>query len=229
MIEPRESREPNQEIEELLPWHLTGRLAPADSDRVSKALADDGYLQSSKAAAAEDLAAVVEANAALPSPSRQALDRLMARVDREPRLGASRLGAVAGFVRLLDWCRSRLSAQSLAFVGAAAVVLLVVQAAAIADLLMTRQGAQTYQTASQAVEAPGATLLVEFSQSAKMADIAGFLDSNGMAIIDGPRQGRFWRVRIGPANLAPTAIEQAIAKLRGQASLVSIVLPGPKP
>jgi hypothetical protein len=228
MSDSPETSDPNREIEELLPWHLSGRLGPPDSERVDEALAADARLRRSKAAAAEEMAAAIEANAALPGASKRMRERLMAHIEQESPARSPVLEPAGAWARLRDWARANLSGRALAYAGMAAALLIAVQAAVIGDLL-TRPAPQTYQTASQGAATPGATVLVEFAGAAPISDIARFLDQNGMTVVEGPGPGQLWKIRIGPAAMPQAEIDSAIAKLKAQKALVRLVLPGPKP
>jgi hypothetical protein len=209
-----------REIEELLPWRATGRLSRDDSDRVDDALATDADLRASLDAIGEDMAAVVAADAQAPAPSRAARDRLMQMIDVHE---AARPRSILD--RFLARCSAGRAPKAFVLAGVAALLLIVAQAAAITELLVGSPGA-TYRTASQATSSSGATALVQFAPGARFADAAAFLDSHGMAIVDGPKPGGFWSVRIGPAGLTRAQIDAALATLRADRNLVAIALPG---
>jgi len=208
------------DLEELLPWRATGRLSQEEADRVDEALARDPSLRRSLDAIGDDMAAVVAANAETAPPGRAARDRLMRMVDAHeatrPRAFAARLMA-----------RLRASPRSNVYLGAAAAaaVLIVVQAAALTDLLVVPRTA-VYRTASAPTTVAGAVLLVQFAAGAKIADVAALLDRDGMSLVEGPLPGGLWKVRIGAADAPQQQIDAAIATLRAQPNLISMVLPG---
>jgi hypothetical protein len=79
------------DIESLLPWHATGTLSHSDAERVEQALAEDSVLAQRYELVLEELAAAIQNNDTLGSPSERALEKLFAAIDEEeahlPRSG----------------------------------------------------------------------------------------------------------------------------------------------
>ena len=137
----------------------------------------------------------IAANEALRTPSAGALDRLMASLpQRRPslaeRLGLSRLNqAVADFF-------AAPSVRGVRFAAVAAALLLLVQAAVITTLLVRGDGGATYQTASGQSDDKGVSALVVFAEDARLPAISRLLADLDATIVDGPKPGGVYKVRI---------------------------------
>ena len=121
------------------------------------------------------------------------------------------------------------SAGPVRWAAAAAGAIMLVQAGAVGYLVSERQGG-TYQTASggQSTVQPGAYALVRFADTATAATISAALSDLDMRIVDGPRQGGLFRVRIGAASMSEKDQEGRIDALRRRPGLVVLVTPSPK-
>jgi hypothetical protein len=209
------------EIEALLPWYVTGRLDPKDRARVERYLSDHPEAAAHLALAREESEATVTANEAIRAPGPHVLDRLRASIAAEPRrkpLGAS-LSQLAE--RFTDWIAG-LAPPQLALAAAVAALLVMLQAAAIGALVLERAGAPTYQTAGGEQGAgEGIELLVGFSGTATMGEIAALLEKLDAVVIDGPRGG-LYRLRL--PDTGEDGREAAMATLR-ESGVVTAVLP----
>jgi hypothetical protein len=220
MADETERLSERDEIEALLPWYVTGRLDAATRARVDRYMRDHPEAEHHLALAREESDATVTANEAIKAPGRAALDRLRASIAAAPRrkpLGAG-LGTLAE--RFSDWLAG-LAPPQLALAAAVALLVLL-QAAAIGALVLERAGAPTYQTAGggQTTE-KSFELLVGFSDTATMGDIAALLKRLDAVVIDGPKAG-LYRLRL-PDN-GEEARQAAIAALH-QSGMVTAVLP----
>jgi anti-sigma factor RsiW len=180
-----------QELETLLPWHAAGTLDASDAARLDAALAADGELARQFARVREEMAETVHLNEALGAPSPRALDALLAGIDAHPK--AARFAAGGRIASLF----AGLSPRVLTWAAVAAALVIVLQAGVIATLLPGDRGA-SYQTASapSAPAARGFLVLVRFAPDAAMADVARFLETNKASVIDGPKAGGLYRLRI---------------------------------
>ncbi len=133
-----------RELEELLPFYANGRIAEADRARIEAALASDAELAARLEIIRDDMAETVLLNEHLGAPSPRVLDRLMAGIEAQPRqmplLARAREdlnnGLAGGF---LGWLGGLLAAQSprrLAYAGAFALALIVLQGAALTGLAL---------------------------------------------------------------------------------------------
>jgi anti-sigma factor RsiW len=223
------------EIEDLLPWHATGTLSRREAEKVEAALARDPELARRLELVREELAATIHLNETLGAPSPRAAERLFAAIDAEARPVRS-LGLSA---RITEFFAS-LTPRQLAFSAAAGALAIVLQAGLIGAIVIGQQTQGTYQTASADKPAEaGSYAFVRFAPDANAQDIASVLDANKVSIVDGPRPGGIYRVRIAAlpqdssvqyrgVDTSPSAEEQrdrAIARLRTATNVISFVIP----
>lgn len=210
------------EIEALLPFYANGRLKGRDRSRVEAALAADPDLRERLALVREDMAETTLLNESLGAPSPRALDRLMAAIDAEPARAPSFAGMRAGLLARLGQWLAALPPQRLAYAGVAALALVAVQGAALTGIALRGPQAGGYDTASApAATTPASHALIAFAPDARAADIAAFLGRHAARIVDGPRAGGLYRIRIGDAPLPPAALDAAIARMRAEAAIVT--------
>ena len=222
------------EIEDLLPWHATGTLSRREAEKVEAALARDPELARRLELVREELAATIHLNETLGAPSPRAAERLFAAIDAEARPVRS-LGLSA---RITEFFAS-LTPRQLAFSAAAGALAIVLQAGLIGAIVIGQQTQGTYQTASADKPAEaGSYAFVRFAPDANAQDIASVLDANKVSIVDGPRPGGIYRVRIAalPQDSSvqyrgvdtPSSEEQrdrTIARLRTATNVISFVIP----
>jgi hypothetical protein len=214
-----------EEIELLLPWYVTGKLSAAERQRVDRFLAENPDIARQIELAREESAETVISSEALGAPSAGSLDRLMQQVSRMPRRAGPMQILTGGLERLADWIGG-LTRVQLGAVAAAAALLLAVQAGAL--LYMTERGSRTYETASgptETVGGAGTFAVVSFQPTASAADIAALLSQTGAQIVEGPKAGGLWRVRLSTERLADAEAEAKIAFLRSKSAVISFASP----
>lgn len=210
------------EIELLLPWYLTGRLDPADTARVEAFLAAHPDIQRQLTLLREEQDQSIHANEALGSPSRGSLDRLMAAVARETR---QPLSPSSLWDRVSEFFAAPTSG-GVRWAGAAAALLLLVQAAVIGSLLVARS-TDTYETASgKQVSAGRATILVGFADGATAPAIATLLGEFDAQIVEGPKPGGMYRLRLAKAPATEAERQDILRRLLARPDVVKIVLLG---
>jgi hypothetical protein len=142
------------------------------------------------------------------------------------RRSATRAGVLPSVTALLerfaDWIGgfSRVQVGALA---AAAALLLAVQAAGLVYLVTGHPGGQTYQTASGpdgGEPGRGTFALVSFKPGATSAEIVAALSQTDAQIVDGPRAGGLWRVRLAAEPLPPAEAEARVGALRSKNAVV---------
>jgi len=204
------------EIEAMLPWLVTGKLAPAEADRVSSYLEAHPDAAAHVALAREEQDAAIAANEAIEGPSAAALDRLMARVAVAPQPRTLAVPSplsvwekIAGFI-------NSFSPTTLGIAGAAAAVVLALQAVTI-GMLVTRETGAGYQTASgpSAGIAVGVEALVSLQPGATAGALTAALRELKATIIGGPTAEGYYRLRLA-GNKADAAGIIARAKARGE-------------
>jgi anti-sigma factor RsiW len=215
---------PKQDLAELAPFYVAGALTPDEQARFEAALAQDPELARNVAAARAERDEILALNEALPSPSARAFDVLFAKIDAEPARKPgllSRLdlgGALAGLF----------SPRALGWATAAACAVIALQAGL---LTQSKLGPDAhYSTASGPQEnarAAGVYALVAFAPGANMEAIGALLAQTGAQIVEGPRAGGFYRLRLGGADLAPAEAQKKLDALRQASVLVRFAAPSP--
>lgn len=219
---PQPLTEAGKAVEELLPFHATGALSPAERRQVEAALAIDPELRRRLAIVEEEMTETALLNEGLGGPSTHALDRLMAAIDAEPK----RATALGLGERVLGWLQS-LTPRQAGFALAAAAMVFALQAGALVGLMVGRQGA-SFETASHGAPATaptGAAFTVIFQPDARASDIAALMERTGARIVDGPRAGGIYRVVVGTAPLGKPEADALAARLRAEAGLVRLAAP----
>jgi hypothetical protein len=119
------------------------------------------------------------------------------------------------------------SSPALGFVGAAAAIVILLQAATIGTLVVTHYpGIFGTAGGNETVDA-GTTVVVRFADDATTAAIADVLSGLGLKIIDGPRGGRLFTVRLGPKTMNEAERERLIAALKARSDLIVFVTQTP--
>lgn len=207
----------------LAPWYAAGLLSPEENARFEAALAADPALRANLEAARAELEIVQDdiARAGVPSP--QTWDRIAAAVAADPRK--------VGFIdRLRAKCvtlveRAAAAPVLAASLAAAAAVVLVVESGALFSRTAAPSGG--YQTASDPnAQKKGAELLIVFAPGATVGRMTAILAAQGATIVDGPRAGGLYRIALQAGATAPEDVARAIAALRAEDGVVSI-LPAP--
>jgi hypothetical protein len=199
-----------QEIEELLPWHAAGTLSRRDAQRVDDALARDPELARRYELVREELGETVHLNESLGAPSGRALDKLMAAIDAEP--SRARVSSSGFAARLADFFAG-LSPQTLAWSGAAAAVVIILQAGVIAGVVF-KDPAATYQTASAPATTAGAFVAIRFSAQTTAGDITQFLTEHKLTIVGGPLPGGLFRIKLADTTLSRDELTRAVKRLQ---------------
>jgi len=219
-----------RELEELLPFYANGRISDADKRRVETALAADAELAARLDLIRDDMAETVLLNESLGAPSHNALEKLMAGIEAEARPVPLLARAQENGRGLLGWLGGLLAAQTprrLAYAGAAALALIVLQGVAITGLAL-RDGGPGFQTASApGTRASESYVLLSFSPEAKAGEIASFFKRFDASVVDGPRANGFFKVRVGDASLSTAQVDAIAARMKGESAIVSFVAPAP--
>lgn len=208
------------EIAALLPWYVSGKISPADRARVDAYAKLHPDVLDHIALAREEADVVFADNAAIHAP-RDGLLRLHKSVASSP---SARLhGMKASLIDRIGVWLGGLAPRQLAYAGVAAALAIAVQAASIGTLLSNHPSSDGYQTAS----GPGSALrkgtfaLVAFQPAAPQSTLTAFLADNKYVIVDGPKTGGIYRVRLSETALPQAEIDAAIGKLKARGDLVS--------
>jgi anti-sigma-K factor RskA len=219
----RAANEPS-EIEALLPWYAAGTLRRRDRSRVEEALRNDPDLARHADLVREELAETIYLNESLGVPSVGAMDRLMAAIDDETvkRKRASPSAVGARFGSLI----ASLSPRTLAFAASIAVAAIALQAFLLVGQF-TKSSSAPYVTASDntASRGHGSYAMVKFAREASAAEITRFLEDYKATLVDGPKPGGFYRVRIAMTSMAKEELSRIVSRMR-QDRVVETANPG---
>ncbi|MCE1237279.1 MAG: hypothetical protein LWW93_13095 [Hyphomicrobiales bacterium] len=217
------ANEARSEIEDLLPWYANGRLAPADRRRVEAALTADGELARRLELVREEMAETIFANEQVTPSSSRAFEALMAGIAAEPKRASAIAIAKRSLVERIGEAIAALAPRRLAYATAAALALVVVQAAVIGGVVGEGSGGG-FQTASQGEPAAsGPTVLVAFAPDLRMADLTAFLKRHGASLAEGPKANGFFRLRLAEGTDAAAVAE----RMKSETKIVSFVQASP--
>ena len=226
MIASKDKAPEREDIEALLPWHAAGTLSRRDSERVEQALAQNAELARRFELIREEMAETIHLNELLGAPSSRASQRLFAAIDAEHVSGKRRPLAFdlgGWFAGLIE----QFSPRTLAWSAAAACVAILVQAGLLAGLFVKERSA-TYATASYgepAAQKPGAYALVRFNPNASATDITSFFDKHKASLVEGPRAGGVYRIRVAPNSLSKDDLAHTVARLGEDKNVVAFIVP----
>jgi hypothetical protein len=221
---------PASELEALLPWHAAGTLDSREADEIEQALAADKELARRFALVREEMTETILLNEALGAPSARVMENLFKAIDKERKVarGAAAAGGLtSGFTA---WLADLMSPRAFAFAGAAAAIVILLQAGYIVRSVLEDRGGGTFETAS-APTAPGeigSYALVRFSPQATMGDITRFLDTHSAVIVDGPRPGGtggMYKVRVAGTALSKDDLDRLVKELQASGGLVVFAAP----
>jgi anti-sigma factor RsiW len=212
-----------EEIEMLLPWYATGKLDASDRARVEGYLATHPEVARQLDLVRAEREEAVAGNEALGWPSAAATERLMVLLPAaRPGLRAMRM--LQGGLQRIGGLFIAPTTGSVRWAAVAAAALIAVQTVAIATLVSQRPNA--YRTASGAQTGDGITLLVTFAADATAAGISQLLTEVDGVIVDGPKAGGVYKIRLRTEDRSQPAREALVRKLAERRDVVGAVLPG---
>ncbi len=222
MNEPSLKEVEREEIEMLLPWYVTGRLDAADTAKVEAFLAVHPHVARQLDMVRAERDEAVASNEALGFPSAAATERLMASLPAA-RPGWAALRTVRGGLEQVRNLFVAPTANAVRWAAVAAAVLVAVQAVAIGTLLSERSA--TYRTASGPQTGDGIAVLATFAEEAKATAISQLLTDFDASIVDGPRAGGVYKIRLRTDDRSPAAREALVRRLAERRDIVRAVLP----
>ena len=125
---------------------------------------------------------------------------------------------------LLEWLALQLAGPP-RWAVAAAVLAIVVQAALIGGLVVERQGNGYYTAGGGETRSEGTLVLARFSDGVTLAVLTERLAALDIAIVDGPKAGGMFTLRIGPDDMSVAERDEKIADLKANAGFVIFVGP----
>ena len=213
-----------EEIEMLLPWYVTGKLDETDRVRVEAWLKSAPERASQLELVHAEQVESLRSNDAIRAPASMSIERTAVAVSVQGSTGSGAWTAAVARLRELFAAPTH-SLMRRSALAAAAVILL--QAGVVGYLVSERQGATYLPAGVPSIAKPGAYALVRFADTASAKDIAAALSELGMSVVDGPRQGALFRLRIGDAAMSETDRETLIDTLRRRTGLIVLVTPSP--
>jgi hypothetical protein len=212
-------------LEEMLPWHAAGTLSREEAEAVEEALARDPELARRFELVREELSETIHLNESLGAPSARAMDRVLAAIAAEGRVQRVRPGV--SLTRRFTGFFEMLSPRAVAWAGAAAALVIVVQAGLIAGLTVGDRSGASLEMASYeepaGAAAPATFALVRFVPQASAADIARVLEAHRVAIVDGPKPGGLYRVRIADRVLPDDEVGRVLGALQAESVVVGFI------
>lgn len=204
------------EAQEILPWYLTGRASRAETQAIDDLLKDSAELRTQLESAREQRRAIVDSSNEIGGPSAGNLQHLLRQIEttKQRRFVAS--DEPGWFQRIFGVRRSVLK-----FALATACLVIVAQGALIYRPGPQKSAEIPFATASisnlPVAETVGAELLVSFRPDVTAAQFAQILTELDATVVDGPKPGMTFVLRLKPAQNA----NEAIARLQSRPDLVA--------
>ena len=216
------------DLEELLPWHAAGTLDASEAAEVERALAADPELARRFALVREELTETILLNESLGAPSARAMETLFRAIDQDRKVVRRVAFTPSLGARIAEF----FSPRAMAWTAAAAAVIVVLQAGVITRMALQERDGGSAPAAFETASAPvtrglsiGSYALVRFAPQASMADVNQFLDSRNAAIVDGPKPGGLYRVRVAQGSLSRQELGRLVKELEAAKTIVSFAAP----
>ena len=217
-----------RDIEALLPWHAAGTLSRRDAQRVEAALQEDRDLARQFERVREELGETIHLNETLGAPSARAMERLLAGIEAEGAKGRRRPSfSLSAFIgeRL-----TMFSPRTLAWSAVTAMLAIVLQAGLLANLYINEPGSEVptaYKTASAPTRSlgtvTGSYALIGFTQQASAADVTKFLEAHKASIVEGPKSGGLYRIRVSETVLSKKDLAAVVKQMQDDSKIVRFV------
>jgi anti-sigma-K factor RskA len=208
-----------QDVEELLPWYVTGRISREEARGVEAALNTMPDLAQKLANVQREREAIARGSEAVEPPPPENLQRLLQQVETTRQLRAPKAENASAGAAWIDALFGRRLVWQVAF--AAACVGLVVM-----GTQLYRPDAGTgfeVATGMGGIDA-GSRLIVTFQPAATSADIGALLTALDAVIVDGPKPGNAFVVQLPTAD--PDKVSAAMGDMLAQKHLIQSVLRG---
>ena len=207
-----ENMEPT-EIETLLPWYAAGTLRRRDRQRVEDALRYDPALAHHADLVREELAETISFNESLGVPSARCMDRLMAAIDAETVAARKRNSAGAVAAQFSSFIAG-FSPRTLAVAASFAVAAIALQAFLLVSMPTKPQAPFETASVTPTVTGHGTFAMVRFAREASAGEITRFLEEYQATLVDGPKPGGFYRVRLTMKTLAKEELARIVSRMR---------------
>jgi hypothetical protein len=211
-------------VEMMLPFYVTGQLDQAEANEIDDYLKHHPDVASQLDLVRAERESTAAGNAIYASRPARSFDRVAAMIGKAPAQPARATGSPLDRIKRLF---AMPSSPAFSFVGAAAAIVILLQAATIGTLVVAQYpGIFTPAGDNRTVDA-GTTVVVRFADDASAAAIADALSNLGVKIIDGPRGGKLFTVRLGPKTMNEGERERLIAALKARSDLIVFVTQTP--
>lgn len=201
------------EIETLLPWYAAGTLRRRDRQRVEDALRYDPALARHADLVREELAETISFNESLGVPSARCMDRLMAAIDAETTAARKRNSAGAVAAQFSSFIAG-FSPRTLAVAASFAVAAIALQAFLLVSMATKPQAPFETAGLNPTVTGHGTFAMVRFAREASAGEITRFLEEYQATLVDGPKPGGFYRVRLTMKTLAKEELARIVSRMR---------------
>jgi anti-sigma-K factor RskA len=207
-----------QDVEELLPWYVTGRVSREEARGIEAALKTMPDLADKLVQVQRERDSVARASETVEPAPPETLQRLLQQVEttRQWRVPRIESPSEAG-----GWLKAAMGRNAVWQTALAAACVAIV---ALGVQLYNVPTGDQFKVASNINGAGGATLIVTFQPGATAGDIGTLLTSLSAKIVDGPKPGGAYTVEL-PSNQT-SDIEAATSSLLARKDLVAGVLPG---
>jgi anti-sigma factor RsiW len=207
-----------EEIEKLLPWYVTGKLQHADMTKVETYLALHPGMAAQLDLIRAERQQTVRANEAIGAPAAGMLDRFTGSPPPIPRhlVGGRRLTGLVDFFK-------RPTARGMQWAAIVVGIIVLAQAVMIAGLLVS--SGHTYQVAAGPSSRDGWSALIAFTDDATAPAIARLLADFDIHIVDGPKPGGVYIIRVRTVAPSPRAEDALLRRLTERRDLVRFVAP----
>lgn len=211
------------EIEALIPWYVTGKLAPDERSRVEAYLDAHPQARLQLELVGEEIDATLVSGDAVNPPSARMLDRLMHDIDMLEGPASTQSGVLTRLIAALTGWLPAAAPMGLRVAGLAAALVICVQATTIAVMIVHQQApGGGFETASRgeapALSGPGA--LVAFQDNANVAAISALLAQVGAEIVKGPDSSGVFVIRFKQANMDKANAAAALKALQARTDIV---------
>lgn len=210
-----------QDVEELLPWYVTGRVSREEARGIEAAMKTMPDLADKLAQVQRERDAVARASETVEPAPPETLQRLLQQVEttRQWRVPRIESHSEAG-----GWLKAAMGHNAVWQTALAAACVAIVALGVQLYNVPTGPSGDQFNVAANINGAGGATLIVTFQPGATAGDIGTLLTSLSAKIVDGPKPGGAYTVEL-PSNQA-SDVEAATSSLLARKDLVAGVLPG---
>jgi hypothetical protein len=213
------TEEERREIELLLPWHASGKLSAADTSRIDAAIAQDPTLRNQAQMIRDDLTAAVHANEAIAAPRN--IEALMRQI-------AAQTPQAQNWLAKLRDVFSGPARQPLGLAAGMVAVALVLQAGTIIALWSNQQQAGLHlATGAPTANTLGSQVLVQLNDQATAAALNAELQRLKLVVVDGPKPGGFYVLRIASEVTDEAAKAAILADLQKNTAVFSFAAAAP--